>query len=67
MLERDEQVGFTEEEEVSWIQYFADFKTTVWPLLAAQGFTFPQALMFWRQEVLTGHIIQLRETLERGS
>lgn len=63
--EREENIGFTEAEEISWRQYFVDFNTTVWPMLAAQGFTKPQALVFWRQEILLGNIIQLKELLER--
>lgn len=57
--EREENVGFTEEEEISWRQYFTDFKTTVWPMLAAQGFTFPEALTFWRHEILLCQITEL--------
>lgn len=62
--ERDEQIGFTEDEEISWHQYFLDFKTTIWPVLAKQGFTYTEAVMFWRQEVLIGQIIMLREELK---
>ena len=66
MLEREEQVGFTEEEEISWHQYFLDFETTVWPMLKEQGFTWVQALLFWRGEVMIGHLIQLRESIDRA-
>ena len=62
--EREENVCFTEEEEISWRQFFCDFKTTVWPMLAKEGFTYTEALMFWRQEALIGHIIGLREERE---
>lgn len=63
--EREENVGFTEEEEISWRQYFTDFNTTVWPMLAAQGFTKPEALMFWRMEILSGQITKLVELMSR--
>lgn len=66
MLEREEEIGFTEEEEQSWRRYFLDFREMIWPMLEKEGFTYVQALMFWRQEVLTGQIAQLREEL-RGN
>lgn len=64
--ERDEQVGFTEEEEISWRQYFVDFRKLVWPLFEAEGFTYVEALMFWRQEIMLGHVIKLVEHLGDG-
>lgn len=57
--ERGENVGFTEEEEISWRQYFVDFRELIWPMLQAEGFTYVEALMFWRQEVMIAYLIQL--------
>ena len=62
--EREESVGFSEVEEISWHEYFVDFRETVWPMLEKQGFTFPEALMFWRQELLLANLIWIRERLD---
>ena len=61
--EREENVGFTEAEQISWEQYFVDFRELIWPMFDRQGFTYQQALMFWRQEMLLSNIIELREEL----
>jgi hypothetical protein len=63
--DREEQVGFTEEEEISWHQYFLDFRELVWPMLEKQGFTYTQALMFWRGEVMIGYLVNIQNLLNR--
>lgn len=63
--ERDELVLFDEETEISWLQYFEDFKRTAWPMLAAQGFTFPQALLFWRQEQVLSQLVGVNTALNK--
>lgn len=62
--EREEAIGFEESEEIDWRQYLTDFKSTVWPMFAKEGFTFPEALMFWRQEILLTRITQVRDILD---
>lgn len=64
--EREENVGFTEEEEISWRQYFLDFRELVWPMFEAQGFTYVEALMFWRQEMVLSQLVDIRESLGNG-
>lgn len=61
--EREETVGFPEDEEISWRQYFVDWRATVWPMFEAQGFTFVEAITFWRQEILLGYVQKIAETL----
>lgn len=61
--EREESVGFEESEEVDWRQYFNDFRQLIWPMFEAEGFTFPQAITMWRQEILVSEIRRLREAL----
>lgn len=65
--ERDEAIGFTEDEEISWREYFTDFRQTVWPMFEAEGFTFFEAIMFWRHEIMLGHIMLIKERLREES
>lgn len=65
--ERKETVGFTESEEIEWRQYFLDFRETVWPMFQAEGFTFVQAMMFWRQEIVISKLQEIiNEFEEKG-
>lgn len=57
--EREETIGFAEGEEIDWRQYFVDFRTMVWPMFEAEGFTFVEAINFWRQEIMLTYIKQM--------
>ena len=61
--EREENVGFIESEEITWREYFVDFRTTVWPMLEAEGFTFVEAMMFWRQEMCLAALRTIQERI----
>lgn len=61
--EREEAIGFTEVEEIDWRQYFADFRSTVWPMFEAEGFTFVEAINFWRHEIMIFHLIEIKQKL----
>lgn len=63
--EREESVGFSEDEEIDWRQYLHDFKKTVWPMFAGYGFTFPEALSLWRHEILLTRITEVRDLLNK--
>jgi hypothetical protein len=63
--ERDENVTFDEESEISWRQWFTDFRELVWPMLEKEGFTFPEAVLFWRQEIVSANLVRIREVLDR--
>lgn len=65
--EREETIGFTEEEEISWHEYFLDFREKVWPMFEAQGFTFVEAITFWRNEIHLYELKCIRQLLEEQS
>lgn len=63
--DREEHVGFTEEEEISWRRYFIDFRELVWPMFEKEGFTYVEAMMFWRQEIVQARLCSIIDLLER--
>lgn len=61
--EREEAIGFKESEEVEWREYLHDFRATVYPMFQREGFTYVEAIMFWRQEMLLSQITELKDKL----
>jgi len=59
--EREEAVCFDEASEIEWRQWFTDFRQRIWPMFKAEGFTFQQAVMLWRQEGINSRLQQLIE------